>query len=65
MRIAAIFIAALLALPGIAQAAPAQDPAYGTAFGYVPNDGRGRPINELLSNVRAAIFCNFVWRICQ
>ena len=34
---------------GIA-AAPKQAPEYGTAFGFVPDDGKARPLNELISN---------------
>ena len=37
-----------------------QAPGYGTIFGYVPDDGRAAPINELLSNIRSAIFCKLV-----
>ena len=39
---------------------PKQAPGFGTLFGYVPNDGRAAPVNELLNNIRGAIFCTLV-----
>ena len=44
-------------------AAPAPKPAQrcGTLFGHLPNDGKGQPINELLCDIRGAIFMTFVW----
>ena len=58
-----IIIAAIVALTSggaVAQPAPKQAPGYGTLFGYVPDDGRAAPINELLSHIRAAIFCGLI-----
>ena len=39
---------------------PKQKHGYGTIFGFVPDDGRAAPINELLSHIRAAIFCGLI-----
>ena len=37
----------------------------GTLFGLMLREGKAAPLNELVLHVRGAIFCNFVWRICQ
>ena len=41
--------------------APKPAPRCGTLFGYVPDDGRAAPINELLCDIRGAIFMTFIW----
>jgi hypothetical protein len=39
---------------------PHQKPGFGTAFGYVPNDGKAAPGNELLNQMRAVWACNIL-----
>ena len=47
--------------PAAPAPATAEAPRCGTLFGHPPNDGLGQPINELLCDIRGAIFVTFIW----